>query len=246
MCKQPEYWSALLCEVQTVSWMASTGLPLFLTIIGLYLAVRLVKRQLKSDRKLRSADRRQEASNRLGIATLEETTRFRHAQLRDDWWTSNTWESQPILTAQVSDAGASLPAEIIDHFQTLVQDIGDAWVSCQVAVRRSGLNPDRANHVDSVRYVLNPYVDALDASAETLRRWNGEDPPPTLESNIDHSRRDRSQWSRARQEEYEQRLAGKRGLRLHKPIGEQLWPRPLIARVPWWRRIFTSMRGACR
>ena len=51
------WWDEFTCRLGTAEWAANTGAPLAITLLGFAVAVWLVRRQLRSDRALRRAER---------------------------------------------------------------------------------------------------------------------------------------------------------------------------------------------
>jgi hypothetical protein len=67
--------TSLWHELATASRVANTGIPLLLTIAALLLGFWSLRRQLRHDRQLLTAQNRAQAARSLGAALLEEARR---------------------------------------------------------------------------------------------------------------------------------------------------------------------------
>jgi len=68
--------TSLWDELATASWIANTGIPLFLTIAAILTGFWTVRRQMNHDRQLLTAQNRAQAARDLGAAIMEEMEFF--------------------------------------------------------------------------------------------------------------------------------------------------------------------------
>lgn len=220
-----DYLRKLAEELAKPSWMAGTGLPLLVTFLGLVLAYQFWRHQMASDRALRAADRRQSAANQLGAALEAALEEFRQTPATDPWWGSHYWHAQVSVQREVSEALLSLHDTALAELALLIDDIGAAWQACLIGARRLESPPDKEFHKDAMRYTLGPYLEAFLTAATALRLWNGEGTVPESPSGVQHQHvgGDRNAWGKERITDYQERIRGKRGVILRKPVGVLLW-----------------------
>lgn len=205
--------------------MANTGVPLLATLLGLLAAYIFLRRQLKSDHVLRTADRWQDASLTLGTTIARALEHF-ELPATDPFWAEPSWPDREKLMRARADALLLLaPAELAE-LNKLIHDVEAAWMCCLIGARRRDPHPDKAKHRHAVERTLLPYLQALKKQSVMLRSWEGLGPVPEEELNpaVTHKPvADYQDWMRARRKEYEDVLDGRNGLSLVKPLGQPLW-----------------------
>jgi hypothetical protein len=211
-------WSSIIAP----EWMANTGVPLLVTLLGLFVGYMFLRRQLKSDHVLRTADRWQNASLTLGTTIAQALERF-ELPASDPFWAESSWPDKGNLMRARADALLSLAPAELPELGKLIRDVDSVWMCCLSRARRLDSPPDKAIHRHAVRQTLRPYLEALKTQSVLLRKWEGLGPVPEeeLDPAVPHIPvEDYGDWIRARKEEYQDALGG---LNLVKPIGQPLW-----------------------
>jgi hypothetical protein len=209
----------------TPEWVANTGLPLLVTLLGLLAAYTFLRRQLRSDRALRRADRRQEAALKLGAEIAEALARFQ-SDARDPFWQQMNWVDGRPLTQARAEALLSLDDTSLPELTSLIHDMECAWTACVVAARRQNPTPDLALHRHAVQGVTMPYREAMLSQSISMRMWDGIGTVPesvSPSSPVHAPDEDPREWMQSRKSEYEGTFSGK--ILLVKPIGTRLWDR---------------------
>lgn len=225
-----DYWKDAWARISGAEWLADTGLPLLLAILGLGLTYWLVRKQLKSDRELRHADHRREAASRLGSALVQASRRLKETSTDSPWWESHSWSDSMLISEAIWEARGILPDSLLDSLHGLAVFTEDLWLACWVSGKRR--EPDARFHAVAVKRVLNANAGSLDSLGVALRAWDG-----VADLSLDASRYDMSTHSSAQQNEerkavysqawdhYESeldKLEGKAGVSLIKPGGRLL------------------------
>ncbi|GAA2501300.1 hypothetical protein [Terrabacter carboxydivorans] len=206
----PQVWHDLVQP----EWMAGTGIPLLGTLAGLYLAYRFLKRQLKSDRELRAADRRSEAAGRLGLAVGESVRHFMSLPMDSPEYS----KPRPKLDLwhELSEARLHLSDEttFLDHVSALVRDILWAWKSGHKAYAPLATKPDPVLHGNAMWVTFEPYLLRLEKAGSVLRAWDGDGHLAGLDAtDLEHvplppgkQRKAHEAWRSARQAQYLDRV----------------------------------------
>lgn len=215
-----DYALELWHRLQSPQWMADSGLPLLATLLGFVAAYLFLKRQLKSDRALRRADRRQNAALALGTSIAEVLHRFDLGPT-EPFWQMSSWEDGRVLSREKFNALLSLDDTVLSELTYLINDLECAWLACTVASRRQNPRPDLALHKGDVMRVTEPYREALLAESVALRMWDGTGKfaEGALGNEFHAPLQDTRIWMAERKREYE---TSSTGLRLIKPIGRRL------------------------
>lgn len=167
-----DYARQLWAELLTPEWMATTGLPLLLTLVGLVLAYIFLARQLRSDRQLRAADRQVAAASTLGRRIGEDTRAIFDLAYNDPAWLA---PNSPLdLWPAVTEAEIHLPShvEYLEEVSALTRDISRGW-SWMSLLRPEGGAPTTPGHAHAAYRVLEPYLLALEEMGSDLRAWDG-------------------------------------------------------------------------
>ena len=219
------YFKKILSVLESPEWLANTGLPLLVTLIGLGAAYTFLRRQLKSDLNLRTADRLQQAASALGFALY---TAVEHFELpaSDPFWKHNRWPDHEEVEKAVLEARLSLAGKELPELARLVADVDAVWMACMFGAIRAEPPPDTAFHRHAVQVSLRPFLKPLSEYSTALRMWDGlggipdaRTPPGLLHAPTS----DLNDWAKARRTEYEDRLNGRDGISLVKSSGQRLW-----------------------
>lgn len=167
-----DYSSGVWDVIATPAWMATTGLPLLVTLLGLVVGYLLFRRQMVSDKRLRRADHRREAARGLSSALTRAAWCLQRTSTDDAWWTRDLWADESGLRDALSLATRELPGELTRPVERLVSSASETWRACITrAVRR---NPDARFHATAMRDSLAPFVSAIEAAAVSLAAWDGD------------------------------------------------------------------------
>lgn len=217
------YLEKLWSSIITPEWMANTGLPLLVTLLGLVVGYIFLRRQLKNDHVLRTADRWQNATLTLGTTIAHVLERF-ELPATDSFWANYAWPDREKLMRARADALLLLAPAELTELSKLIHDVESAWSACLISAGRRNPPPDKALHRNAVKRTLQPYLEALKKQSEMLRSWEGLGPVPgeELDPAVSHIPVvDYKDWMRARRNEYEG--VGRNGVSLEKPLGQPLW-----------------------
>ena len=174
------YFKKFLSVLKSPEWLANTGLPLLVTLVGLVAAAIFLRTQLKSDRNLRTADRRQQAGLVLGFALSTAVERF-ELPASDSFWTHNRWPDHEELEKAILEMRLALAGKELPELARLVEDVDKVWMACMFGAIRAEPHPDTAYHRHAVQVSLRPFLSPLSEYSIDLRIWNGLGKYPTLE-----------------------------------------------------------------
>jgi hypothetical protein len=173
------------------AWTADVGAPLLVTLLGLGLALWLVRRQLRHDRELRAADRRAQALDPLARELGKAGFRLEDLSLRRtaDYWSKPIWPDWGPLVGLCDDVSARLGDEpALKAVEDIISSTMRAWLLCQTA-RDAAVDPsDEAAHMYGTAVAMEPYAGRLTEAGRLLRRWDGTPPEPAISP---------SPWNRA-------------------------------------------------
>ena len=140
-CDSGRYWNDLESALRQPEWLASVGIPLALTLVGLAVAYMLVKRQINHDRDLRDADRAASAVNESGREILRI---LRHGETNwpdDPYWSEESWPgSIPLYEAHTRVMVALSDPLVFVELQRAGRDLARAWRACHVRRKRLAKN----------------------------------------------------------------------------------------------------------
>lgn len=173
------WWDQLGCRLTSADWAADVGLPLAATLIGLAVALILVRRQLRSDIALRRAERRTRATDPLAdelIAAGRNLSIFTIGA-EDPFWSSPKWRDGHVVIGAYNSARDLMRPD---------GDLSDVLQAALRAHRAWELSRNFANETDlpaaSVRIcqvkLLGDYARELGDMGTALRRWDGLLPVP--------------------------------------------------------------------
>jgi len=207
------YLDQVWCELRQPSWLAAVGLPLVATLAGLYVAYRLVRRQLRHDREMRTADRRSAVVNGFGQQALS-AYRSLDAMNDDEWWRKRHWpNARGVSDAYRSACVALGVASPFPELMALHQDVEWIWDAC--AARRktqekNGPTISASHNRRAMQAVLEPYIGPCRSAAEAMVSWEGytslADPRPVELRHAPFRAAQLEQWKGRYAEQYEGHL----------------------------------------
>lgn len=174
------WWDELGRRLSSAEWFADTGLPLAVTLIGLAVAVYLVRRQLRSDIALRKAERRTRATDPLADQLIESGRNLLISRMGgpDPFWESTDWQEGHIVIGAYNSARDLIrPDGDLNQVLTAALRTHRAWVKSK----------DLADEIPEARLrhaqvsLMGEYGSELHEMGTTLRRWDGLLPVPFSE-----------------------------------------------------------------
>lgn len=175
------WWDELGCRMSSGEWFADTGLPLAVTLIGLAVAVYLVRRQLRSDLDLRSAERRTRATDPLADQLIESGRNLAIFRMGgpDSFWDSTDWsEGHLVIGAYNSARDLMRPDGDLNQVLAAALRAHRAWVRSKDLVGEipnAHLRPAQAT-------LMGDYASELREMGTSLRMWDGLLPVPFSEA----------------------------------------------------------------
>lgn len=216
-----EIWS----EIATPKWMANIGIPLIATLLGLAFGYFFLRHQIKSDLRLRHADRREQASLALGLSIAKVLEHFKLPPT-DSFWAHDAWPDRDTLIRDRDNALLVLTKTELSEVSKLIHDLDNGWMACLVGAHHLEETPDKAMHKHAMIRALKPYLESFKEQSELLRGWDGRGMVPVKElvpaelhcpADRDHA------WHLVRKESYEDVFKGRAGILLVKSLGQPLW-----------------------
>lgn len=198
-----ESLSNVFARLATAEWMADTGIPLFATLTGLFIAYLFVRQQFKNDRRLRRADHRLAAARRLGevlmrVSPTGQWELFQSAFERDAFW----GDHETVVLA-VSEASILLPREDLVDISALAETTEALWAVCY----RRGMdaNTNRRSHAFACGQMFGKYGKAMAAYGESLLGWDGLGKLPRPQTGLAKipARGERQQWYAQEEHRYD-------------------------------------------
>lgn len=183
-CAEGSYLSRVGCEMQHPAWASDVGLPMIATILGLAIAVVLVRSQISSDRRLRHADRVSPEVATFGWEVITAVDRPNETAGSDSYWDEPSWDGHvAIRRAREKLAVTLAQPNVFEEVVRRSEDISAAWNACfqrrrQLAARGITLSTvDVGLGIDAACSAL--WHDLREAGNE-LTRWDGLTEFPTI------------------------------------------------------------------
>lgn len=188
--RRDSWWDELGRQLSSAEWFADTGLPLAVTLIGLAVAVYLVRRQLRSDIALRKAERRTRATDPLADQLIESGQNLLTFRMGgpDPFWDSTDWrEGHVVIGAYNSARDLIRPDGDLNEVLTAAMRTHLAWVRSKDLADE--IPESRLRHAQVT--LMGEYGSELREIGTTLRRWDGLLPVPfSKESDTRQARKD--------------------------------------------------------
>jgi hypothetical protein len=176
-CDIGSYWSRVRCELEQPAWLSDVGIPMVATLIGLALAVLLVRSQIANDRRLRHADRLSPSVAEFGRVVLDAVDKAWNTKGDDPYWDAAEWDGHlKIYRAQGRLAVTFAQPDVCNEVVRGSRDVAAAWTAC--VLRRRELE-ERGVKLSTVAAGLGidaactPLWNDLRNAAEVLTRWDG-------------------------------------------------------------------------
>ena len=183
-CAQPGYLSDLGSRLSSSEWMASTGIPLFVTLLGLLIAYLFLAGQLRNDRALRLADHRREASTTLADSIL---TAMKSLPVLNEFvpMPLHKWlTARDILFEDIFRASHRLAYENLKNIDDIAEAVTAAWALCLAEAAEVEASDPYA-HTNGVRAAVREFYLLLSWCAADLSGWDGEGPEPQLDRSFE-------------------------------------------------------------
>lgn len=154
--------------------MADTGIPLLATLAGFLVAYLFFRHQIRTDRALRRADHRREASTALGAALVKASEM--HATCEQDAleWASQTWSMEAEIFQAISRAWVLFPDDEIEPLWDFTASISRLWKQLHSVALKTGTDISVHAHAFGMSSVIQPLILDLRLTASDLLRWDGE------------------------------------------------------------------------
>lgn len=171
------YWDEVRCRIDQPGWLADVGFPLFVALLGLALAVLLLRRQLRHDRELRRADRLSQHVATFGQQVVGVIDGIWNRRGDDPYWDAQDWDGwSTIFRAQRKVSAALADPSAFEEVVAGARDVSWAWRAC-VARRRElesqGMVIDTVKAGLGIDTALNDLWNQLRRAGEELSRWDG-------------------------------------------------------------------------
>jgi hypothetical protein len=179
---RPGPMQSLWNEVATAHWVAEVGLPLLATLIALGLSVLFLRRQLRHDRELATAERRVAAASALGQALVAEVDRFESEKGDSPFWRQKEWpDFGAVLQARGSAALVLGDEPALEDVVSVARTPLWIWRTCQSewgSLHAGGLSLTMFSlALDSVLY---EWKETMHRYGAALIRWDGLGQAPRL------------------------------------------------------------------
>jgi hypothetical protein len=174
--------TSLWRELASASWLANTGIPLFLTVGAIMAGFWTMRRQMQHDRMLLIAQNRAQAARSFGAAVLRELDKFKGG-LGDDSpvGRQKSFDNEAgIISGAMREAGGvlgELPGwdQFSEEVSRATGMVSHVW---RYAAKRRRAAGDRSGFDDAdmnevMGLVLYPFIQHVRRIAQSLSRWDG-------------------------------------------------------------------------
>lgn len=211
MCDNGGYWGQVVCRMGQASWLADVGLPVIATILGLVVALLLLRQQLSHDVELRRAERREAVVWRFADECIDLASRMMDRQLPLDYWLAERWPEWHRLhyaAKQVEWHLGEGPA-----FEEIAEggtDITHAWGACRdrrEELVTQGEAIDARAHMEALWAVTQGLAGEVLVAGRELLSYDGTKPLPTFRpwrgKHLPDDESERATWRKQHADRYE-------------------------------------------
>jgi hypothetical protein len=189
-CHSGRYWPDVGCTLREANWLATVGVPLFVTIASIALAYLFLRRQIGHDIRLRRADRISHHVNAFGALVVAEVDSIDQRKTDDEWWSQPSWTGWTEIWHALRDLRRQLRdplaySSIDERSMHLLQ----AWRACvarRLSLEKQGTKFSAISVGMGMDAALTAVWSDLRLAGIDLMTWDGIGLAPTGQSSLLH------------------------------------------------------------